>query len=71
MAESTVRHEECWSGAQLLISRTLVLCPYVDKPLKSLMHGQYSARSTVTVSVTGPCKENYVWYQMLGDEARG
>jgi len=32
----------------VLISLTLAVSPYVDKPLKSVMHGQCDARPTVT-----------------------
>jgi len=32
----------------VLISLTLALSPYVDKPLKSVPHGQCDARPTVT-----------------------
>ena len=47
--KSTVPHEECWWGAYL---------PYLgpepmDKPLKSVTHGQCDARPTVTFPIAG------------------
>jgi len=47
--KSAIPHEECWWDAHL---------PYlgrepVDKPLKSVTHGQCDARPTVTFPVAG------------------
>ena len=41
-------HAPVWSVGGVLISLSVAVSPWVDKPLKSVPHGQCDARPTVT-----------------------
>jgi len=46
-----IPHEDCIGG--VLVSRPYAASPLVDKPLKSLVHGQCDARPTITFASAG------------------
>jgi len=47
----------------VLISLTLAVSPCVDKPLKSVPHGQCDARPTVTLPAAEHHRPLAGWYQ--------
>jgi len=48
LGNGKVDHAPVWSVGRVLISLSVAMSPYVDKPLKSVTHGQCDARPTIT-----------------------